>query len=124
MKKALLSILIVLLIAVVTIISQPMVFNNSYSINRKEDQCRKESGTTEAIAESLVNGQGDCRITNMGSFNNESFVSLSCKTEHGETSSLKLFGSKEACNAYKKLNSVEYIQLMLQTMLPPNTAPN
>ena len=124
MKKALLTISTVLLITAVVIISRLMFFNSSYFLSSKTDQCRKESGTTEVIAKSLVSGRGDCRITNMGTFKEESFIGLSCKTERGETFSPKLFGSKEACNAYKELNSVEYIGLMLQTMLPPNTTPN
>jgi hypothetical protein len=88
--------------------------------NNKEDECKKTVGTPEEAANSLVNSSVDCRVVGKGPFHGAEFIHFTCSPEQGDTTHQFIFGNKEACGAFKELNSVEYIKLHLTTMLPPN----
>jgi hypothetical protein len=90
--------------------------------NNKEDQCEKAEGKPEQIANSLINSSVNCRIVGKGPFYDEEFIHLTCNPGQGGTIHKYVFVSNEACGAFKKLTSVEYIKLHLTTMLPPNKA--
>ena len=123
MNKLLVTAGIVLAIVVSMLVWVSIYFSSSFAVSsNREDNCKEMSGSPEKVAVTLLNELEGCHIVGRGSFKENVFIHIKCKSEQRESINQFVFGSKEACGAFKKLNSVEYIKLLLQNTLPPNKA--
>lgn len=122
MKKQKYIGLVIVIISITIIFIAFVNFNNSYiTTNKNTENCIKISGAPEEVASNILKGSDGCRITGKGLFKNTEFINIICNTNNNSFNKY-VFGSKEACDNFKNLNSVEYIKLHLRTMLAPNKA--
>lgn len=91
--------------------------------SNRDDHCKTIYDRPKKVVIDILDRRDACRIAGRGSFKDTAFIYLACKPEEGSSFKEFIFGSKEACDSFRKLNSAEYIKLILQNMPPSNEPP-